>query len=303
VVDGILIRPLLECSRPEIEDYLQSGGIDFREDASNRDLRYRRNRIRHECLPYLAKHFNPLIVETLAREAGLAREAAGFLERLVARELEAIKVSRPDGMEIPVQRLAQLDPVLAKAALRAAIRESRGSLRGITSRHFDAILRLCTGAIGGKGIVLPGGYRVRREFKNLVLGSGSALPAAGFLYSLSIPGQCLIPEAGVEFCAELRVPQGPPSRQSRAFLDPAALPQQLWLRPRREGDRYGGAGHRKIKKMLIDSRIERDSRDSLPLLATEEAVIWVPGFEPARKFKAKSLNDKCVIITLHRRSC
>ncbi len=298
VTEGGLIRPLLECGRAEVEAYLQSNGVAFREDSSNRDLRYRRNRIRHECLPYLAKYFNPAIIETLAREAGIARQSTILINRLVMQHLEVLRRVRSDGMDIPAEEIARLDPALAKAVLRAAICETRGSLRGITSLHLDAILRLCTNTGGGRELLLPGGTVIRREFSKLVLQSALAPPAAGFLYPLSIPGRCAIPEAGVEYSAELKVPGEPPSRDNRACLDPETTPLQLWLRPRRKGDRYGGEGHRKVKKMLIDNRIERAARDILPLLTSNETVIWVPGFEPARHYKAKSLQDKCLVVTI-----
>ncbi|HTU89980.1 MAG TPA: tRNA lysidine(34) synthetase TilS [Gemmataceae bacterium] len=67
-----LIRPLLSATRAEIIGYLHELAQPYREDASNRDLRYTRNRIRHELLPHLAEHYNPGIVGILA---GLAQQA------------------------------------------------------------------------------------------------------------------------------------------------------------------------------------------------------------------------------------
>lgn len=70
-----VVRPLLDVTRPEILAYLQELGQPYREDASNLDLRYTRNRIRHELLPYLAQHYNPSVVGVLASLAGQAEEA------------------------------------------------------------------------------------------------------------------------------------------------------------------------------------------------------------------------------------
>jgi tRNA(Ile)-lysidine synthase len=296
VVDGSLIRPLLESSRLEIEKYLADQKIPYREDSSNRNLHYRRNRVRHECIPYLEKHFNPKIVEALAREAELARESSDLLDRIGERELEAMKVEYPGGRGMPAFRITMLDPALAKGVLRTAIRQTRGNLRGITSRHIDSLWRLCRSR-GSKEIVLPGGFTVRRDLENLVFGAEAPAEAIDFNYPLQVPGACVIPEAGMKFTAELAVPREPPSRESRAHLDPAASSGGMRLRPRREGDRYGGPGHRKIKKMLIDMRIDPSLRGRFPLLCAGDTVIWVPGFEPAKPFKAKNFEGECLIIT------
>ena len=75
-----IVRPLLGVQRAEVEAYLRGGaGITWREDSSNRDPHFARNRIRHELLPVLQQHYNPAIVTQLARVAEMAREDGGFL--------------------------------------------------------------------------------------------------------------------------------------------------------------------------------------------------------------------------------
>ena len=91
------IRPLLDVSRADVLDYLAAHGLAWREDPSNRDLRFTRNRVRHELLPYLERHFNPRLRETLARSAGfiadesdvLAAQARALLRR--AADGEALR--------------------------------------------------------------------------------------------------------------------------------------------------------------------------------------------------------------------
>ena len=79
VREGRMIRPLLECARTRIREYLAGRGAAWREDDTNRDLRLKRNRIRHELIPYLETHFNPRLTAALTREAGLAHAAHSFL--------------------------------------------------------------------------------------------------------------------------------------------------------------------------------------------------------------------------------
>ena len=76
---GLVIRPLIEISREAVRADLSSRGEAFREDASNADLRFPRNRVRHELLPYLRSEFSPGLSRVLAREAAIARQDEEFL--------------------------------------------------------------------------------------------------------------------------------------------------------------------------------------------------------------------------------
>jgi tRNA(Ile)-lysidine synthase len=66
------------------------------------------------------------------------------------------------------------------------------------------------------------------------------------------------------------------------------------------GDRYGGAGHRKVKKMLIDNKIPVSARSALPMVACGDKVIWVPGFRPAGEFEVKPDSTRCICMQIKR---
>ena len=95
-----LVRPLLDVSRAEIETFLRDRGIEWREDASNRDESFARNRIRHSLLPELAREWNPEIGTALARLADTAHEEERWwwdrIERLAAQVL----VKESGGLEM-----------------------------------------------------------------------------------------------------------------------------------------------------------------------------------------------------------
>jgi len=79
-----LLRPMLGLTRDAVRRYAHERGIPHREDASNRDLRFARNRVRHMLLPMLTKYFNPNVRETLTRSAELVTEDERFLDDLAA---------------------------------------------------------------------------------------------------------------------------------------------------------------------------------------------------------------------------
>jgi tRNA(Ile)-lysidine synthase len=163
LVPGVaLLRPLLGARRDEVLAFLRAAGADFREDASNADLRFTRNRIRHELLPLLAAQYNAGIVPALCRLAEQAR-AAQTCEESAARALLA-------GAERP--RAGGL-VVLERAALAGAPRQVvRAALRLLWEREgwplgevgFAALERAASVALGERTAVdLPGGVHVRKR--------------------------------------------------------------------------------------------------------------------------------------------
>ena len=305
VLDNRIIRPMIECSRAEIVEYLSGRGILFREDSSNRDLRYQRNRVRHELIPYLERHFNPRLLQVLEREAGITSETHAFLENLARSEYRRLSHPVPDRASLPAPALRSMHVALRREVVREALRQTLGSLRGIGTVHIDGILKLCEPGKSGRWTELPGGFRARRELDNLVLGFDVRPERVEYSYELAWPGICTIPEAGVEFSATLL--ESPPSEAMRpgdecvrALLDPAALPPLLILRPRRPGDRYGGRGHRRVKKMLLAARLSISERDMNPLVTAGDAVIWIPGFPPAKFFVGKPGSGRCVLLEARR---
>jgi len=132
-----IIRPLLGTPRREILSYLKRERAPFRTDATNRDVRLTRNRVRHRLLPYLAKNFNPSVRETLATEALLfADEDAWFTAYVSAhpfgiRRGNSVRFSAPAFCDLPV--------ALQRLHLREIIAILSPSLRGYTHRHIEEL--------------------------------------------------------------------------------------------------------------------------------------------------------------------
>jgi tRNA(Ile)-lysidine synthase len=299
VLDNLVIRPLLECSRAEIEAYLHSRGRSHREDSSNMELKLRRNRVRHELIPYLQEYFNPRLLEALARSAARARDLAEYLDREAGAASEAIRKAAGPGCSVilAVRGLVGLPPAIRSGVIRRAVRECRGSLAGISDLHIREVIRLAQSDRSGHSIDLPGGLVASLQFDELILGNRDAGSGPGFCYRLPIPGSCVVREARLEFLATRGGwPAREPDRSMHAVLDADKLPPSLLIRSRRAGDRYGGPGHRKVKGMLIDARIPLSMRDLQPMVVAGDAVVWIPGFLPAGHFRARPGSDRCVIL-------
>ena len=114
---GRLIRPLPASRRADVLAYLTGRGLDWAEDASNRDPSIRRNRIRHEVLPYLAQVCGPAITESLCRSAALSRALVDDLEQRARAELARLATRGPSGIVFKVADLRGLSTEMAPEVL------------------------------------------------------------------------------------------------------------------------------------------------------------------------------------------
>jgi tRNA(Ile)-lysidine synthase len=113
--DGMLARPLLGCTRAEVTAYCEQRGLAWREDASNADSAFARNRVRHGLLPELEK-IHPAAAQNVLRTASLLRDEAQVLDALVDAEVDASSGSARG--TIALARLAELPPALGRLVLQ-----------------------------------------------------------------------------------------------------------------------------------------------------------------------------------------
>ena len=299
VVEGRIIRPLLECSRGSVLEYLKQRDCRYREDSTNTDLSFSRNRIRMELIPYLEKNFNPKLSRTIAREALLMRETWAFLNSRAFETFEGMYRSVNGGIALKIEEILALHPALRKQVLRCALRYCLGSVKGIALNHIDSLLSLCGRSQSGGRIQMPRNVVALRQFDELLLLQGMPGLHAGFHYELEVPGKRYVPESGATLHAEIcrsRKYLTEKVKSTRASFDPSVLQKPLVIRSRIPGDRYGGPGHRKVKRMLIDKKVPLIQRAVLPMVVSGEDVIWIPGFRPARAYEAKDPSKPFVLL-------
>jgi tRNA(Ile)-lysidine synthase len=166
---GPFVRPLLGIERAELRAYLDRQGVAYREDPSNRDLRFDRNRTRRLALPALTDALNPRAARHLVRAAERLREDAGYLDDLARAACSRLCTKRRGGrVEIPARKLAGTPPPLARRIVREALALAGCDRRRITSRHIEAVLAIA-GSGRGKRLDRPGGHSAARVADRLVL--------------------------------------------------------------------------------------------------------------------------------------
>ena len=301
---GRVIRPLLDISRSDLRDYAAAHGLRCREDSSNADPHIPRNRIRLELLPFL-RAYSPAISETLAREAAVARMDEEFLEAAAIELTASLVLMQEEGVTVDAEALAALPPALASRVARKALSTAAPG-RFIGFQHIDTLLDLAR-AGNGASAALPGQTAVVSG-KRIVLGKGPLPPFSNQLrFTLSIPGEVAF--GGWALSAELRdrlgADQPPPARAETAVLSAAELREPLAVRSRRPGDTFRPLGMhgrgRKLQDFLVDRKVARGDRDSLPLIVDrDDRIVWVVGQSVAEDFRVTAPEQGVILLKARR---
>jgi tRNA(Ile)-lysidine synthase len=301
-VRGRIIRPLIRVPRNEIETFLQEKHIDWREDDSNKDNRFTRNRIRNRLLPEL-QSYNPQISETLWRLANVMQAENAWINEIVTPVFEqALLEQGPGYMVLCAETLAGQPRAAGRRLVRMALRQIKGSLRRISWRHVEQILSSpAKGSTRNRQFHLPGRIRVFRNDKRLVLTrekkslrsvslSGRQYETEDFAYRLDAgelrgAGTCIrIAETGAQIRFECTTNDGDTralkdnGKTARMDLDKLGFP--LTIRNARPGDRFvplGMQGRMKIKDFFINNKINRHERRRIPIVQSPEGIVWVGG--------------------------
>ncbi|HPC94137.1 MAG TPA: tRNA lysidine(34) synthetase TilS [Sedimentisphaerales bacterium] len=283
--DGVaLVRPLLDCSRVEIVEYLRSRDLSWREDHTNTDCIYTRNRIRHRLLPALQAVSDSPLVEELASLAASAR-------RLHARVAEEARTAATryvsfGGEEAGVDAAALAglpEPVRIELLRQMLTRLGLGE-RDLTRRHYRSLLGLAGGVPAGRKVSLPDGFFAQRNRNTVLLcrlpGPRQPLPDP---VELRIPGTTRFGPYRIDaqILDTTRIEPSAITNETDPFierLDFDSIKPPLTARMRRPGDRFVPLGqHRekKVGKFLTAARVPDSLRLRTFVIEDGETILWV----------------------------
>ncbi|WP_053955564.1 tRNA lysidine(34) synthetase TilS [Inediibacterium massiliense] len=304
VRDEKIIRPILDISRYEIEDYCEKNNLHPRIDHTNLETIYTRNRIRLEFIPYIQKYFNPNIKETLSRTANVLREDKNFIEDY-QKDVYDIIVKRRD-KEICIDKilLKRQHRAIQKRILRQAIWEMVGNLKDIQMKHIQSIINLVEKNNLGNKIDLPRGLWVRIEEEYLIFSiEKKEIEKYDFEYNINIGEILYLQETSSEIFSHImdRKDLKQISKEDHVKLfDYDKIRGNLVIRNRKDGDRFfplGMKGSKKLKDFFIDEKIPKQKRDEIPLICDEKEIMWIVGYRVSEKYKIDQDTKKILVMS------
>ena len=281
--DGALIRPLLPFSRAQIEQYAQENHLPHVEDETNADIAYTRNYIRHELIPCMEK-LNPRVVEAVGRAAELARRQSDFVRQ------EALRVLRSRMYGAALADVSDLHPGLRSEVIAQYLR-AQGTPE-FSAADIVRIESLLAGGVGrrvslGKELFERDTNGVRRVIME---------PAGSGRWALH-SGENETP-LGRFTLRTGKVPKNLNLGKYAQVFDADKIRAPLFVRTRRDGDRLAllGGGKRKLSDILIDKKVPRALRDSVPLIVMGEEILWAVGAAPGKTCAVVSESVRALVI-------
>lgn len=298
------IRPLIGTSRADIHAYAVAHALVWREDATNTDVSFARNRIRHHILPEL-RLINPRITDALSRNADLLAdldEASGLLIR--ERLLQAMSSRDEHGVSLTQDALAALPNPVLRLLLREGIRHVRGHLEGMSLAHIEAARELVHSPKGHGDVFLPN-IRVRRQGEVIEILSEPVDSPDSWCVPVDL-GETQLPDRGDILTLKI---------ESLADVDLAAIRTDPWVeaadadavnfplhaRTRQPGDRFAPLGlgqTMKLKDFLINESVPYYKRDRIPLLSDRKGIIWVAGIRLSDTVKLSDRTKQVLVMKI-----
>lgn len=300
----IIIRPLLDISREETEQFCRRHRLRPRFDMTNLSLEVSRNRVRLELLPLL-ETYNKGIREALSRTALIVGEDAALVDSIANKKYRQIVHREENEIIFEREKMLKLPSSIKRSLLRIAIEKMIGTLKDIEARHIEGVLELLQ-MRNGRTVDLPYGLYFSSEYQRFVLGvkplhQSQALAPIGEC-EIMIPGKTVIPGWTI------RATIFPPTKiklkyndRWTGFFDADKIGGKLWVRQRKTGDRFQPLGMKELKKVgafMLDARVPQRKRSQVPILVSATQVVWVAGYRIDDRVKVTEKTKKLVKVVI-----
>lgn len=288
-IRGRYIRPMLDVTRAEIQQYLTEHSLPSYSDPTNENRNFDRNNIRHDLLPYMESNFNPKVRSALLRFANWAEEQNKLIDELIQPYLKLIT-----DKGIHKEEFLQLTPALQKELLRRALLTLDPSFK-LNSRTLEAVLRTIRASTK---MELPGYLMVECSQERIQF-----LPKTsrtGFQeIDVTGAGDYQFPPAKISLKFSVVKKAELPALRHLAFVDAEKASFPLTIRNWKKGDSFqplGMKGRKKLSDFWIDRKVPQSKRKNIPLVLKDEQIVWIAGQQIDDQFKITSNTRKILKI-------
>ena len=323
-VRGDIIRPLLCCSRKEIEAWLQERNISYCTDASNFSDDYTRNKIRHRMITYAEEEINPKTVLHMQQTAEYIRQVKEFVEEETKRLFERAVQKKKDVYSISISALSEA-PIFLQQQLIYQVLGNLGGLKDVTELHVTQVVSLMEKQ-SGRCIQLADGILAERSYDMLLLWKKKEVEAEPECF-VDIPGQyaitlsrkvflCMSNDSivSLESCEDLEEDSEAflvfsvfpyantmkiPKNRYTKWMDYDKIKDAIILRKRQSGDVLSlKNGTKTLKAFFIDEKIPKEERNQITLVACGKEILWIPGVRGSEAYLVEEQTKNILQIEL-----
>lgn len=311
----IFIRPLIDCTREEIEQYCNKRRLTYCTDSSNKEPMFFRNKIRYQLIPLLIREYNPSLKKNLLQLQTIINDEIDFWDEITDQYFWKVLIEKDkDYIVLDILKLRDFSTGIQRSVIRRAVRYFNLFLKDIQFNHIENIRLMILKDEGEKHFYLPGGIKIRKGYQHLAIGLKGTntifdieKPFVPFETHLIIGHKTMVNELGIMFLArehqfintdyEKWIGK---SDKNEAILDFDKINFPLKIRNRRKGDRFqpiNSLFFKKLKSFFIDQKVERNKRDKVALVVdNSDQIIWIAGFQIDNRYKVTDETKKILHI-------
>jgi tRNA(Ile)-lysidine synthase len=310
---GELVRPLLGFRRAALVEYLREQKQSWREDSSNQNLAFLRNRARHRLLPMISEEFGEAAIEHMSELAEIARAEEEHWKCVHPEVWPQREATRGNARHAAPPPILAIGPLLALplASQRRLIQrwlELNAPDVSISFRTITEVLELVR-ALPGKILQLPEEWNLSRRPDDLVLMRYTTTTQGiepsqssdyDYEYLLQLPGAVEIAELALRLDAQVVDTASVPEKDCGQLLAIESAPKQVLIRNWRAGDRFWPshtASEKKVKELLSDRHVTGAEKKLWPVAVAEgQGIIWMRGFAVPEAFRPPAGSTKAIWI-------
>ena len=301
----LLLRPMCEASKDEINFYLGERGLKPCLDSSNLKKTYLRNRLRLEILPILRKNINARVDNAILRLGEIYSKENEYLDEVVSKNIKKVIKEKGGRIYIGRDNFLKCHTAIQRRFLREVFDRIGIIGEGSNFQQIEILRNFILTCNAGQKLNLARGYIVKGGYGPIAIEKQKSgvwnLPvrvltpkvSVPFLLKLNIPGETLI--RGLNLKVGARFLKKAPSLKvmkrsfpEKVYLDARKIKLPIYLRARKPGDFFrplGMKGSIKVKKYFINVRIPQEERQDIPLAVMGGEIIWVVGHAISEKVK------------------
>ncbi|MBU5479648.1 tRNA lysidine(34) synthetase TilS [Blautia sp. MSJ-19] len=302
-VNGEWIRPVLCLERCEIVDYVKEKGIPCVTDSSNLEDTYTRNRIRRHILPLLEKEVNEKTVTHMAEAARIFDQAEAYFTELAKREAENYSVE--EKKYTLDSAFFEKKEILQDYVIREILEQTGGHQKDLTGNHIRQIRELHHCQVG-KRIQLPYGMEARRCYEGVQISLGEREKCRDGRATeedtvlLDMTGETAWKNKKFHVRIFSYTGEKILEKKYTKWFDCDKIKCELSVRTRRSGDYMvidQAGSHKKLRRCMIDDKIPAELRETIPLVAAGDEILWIVGGRINERYKITSWTGRVLEIT------
>lgn len=300
---GRIIRPLMDISRSEIEEYCEYRNLNPRHDETNDELIHDRNIIRNVLIPMIEKDLNPNVISTLSNSAKILAFDSDYLlvhsRKILAKLFKTelpIDLMTGEEMTAPLTEFNMLHYSVKSRIVRTLAECINGNIKDLTSKMVNETIRVLNESKHGNETSL-GNARFKMQYDKLIV---SRSDESNLTYDVAQDY-----EIEVEVIDKSEFEEGFKPDRTTIIIDFEKVKGDLHIRKRKDGDRFkpfGMVGTKKLKNYMIDEKVPVRERERIPLLCDGEDIVWVYGYRLSEDYKVTGSTKKIAKIKLKPRT-